>query len=90
LLAKAGRGYNALAALIFAKWRPWYALWATLLFGFLQAVALRYQNLEVAGLDVPVQLMDALPFILTVVILAGCVGKVVPPRAGGVPYVKER
>ncbi|WP_422032494.1 ABC transporter permease [Roseovarius sp.] len=86
----AGRGYIALAALIFAKWRPWYALSATLLFGFLQAVALRYQNIELGGLIIPVQLMDALPYILTVIILAGFVGRAIPPRAGGQPYVKER
>ena len=86
----AGRGYIALAALIFAKWRPWHAPWACLLFGLLQAVALRYQNLEIAGIPLPVQLMDALPYILTVVILAGFVGKAIPPRAGGQPYVKER
>lgn len=86
----AGRGYIALAALIFAKWRPWYALSSTLLFGFLQAIALRYQNIELGGIVLPVQLMDALPYILTVVILAGFVGKATPPRAGGEPYVKER
>ncbi|MDF1802887.1 ABC transporter permease [Thalassovita sp.] len=86
----AGRGYIALAALIFAKWRPWYALYATLLFGLLQAVALRYQNIDVGAFTIPVQVMDALPYILTVVILAGFVGKAIPPRAGGEPYVKER
>ncbi len=86
----AGRGFIALAALIFAKWRPWYALSACLLFGLLQAVALRYQNIELGGLVIPVQFMDALPYILTVVILAGFVGKAIPPRAGGEPYVKER
>ncbi len=86
----AGRGFIALAALIFAKWRPWHALYATLLFGFLQAIALRYQNIELGGLTVPVQLMDALPYILTVIILAGFVGKAIPPRSGGIPYVKER
>ncbi|NHX28170.1 ABC transporter permease, partial [Escherichia coli] len=86
----AGRGYVALAALIFAKWRPWHALGATLLFGFLQAVALRYQNIDLGGFTVPVQVMDALPYILTVLILAGFVGKAIPPRAGGEPYVKER
>ncbi|SEQ09814.1 ABC transporter permease [Thalassovita taeanensis] len=86
----AGRGYIALAALIFAKWRPWYALSATLLFGLLQAVALRYQNIDLGGVIIPVQVMDALPYILTVVILAGFVGKAIPPRAGGEPYVKER
>ena len=86
----AGRGYIALAALIFAKWRPWHALYATLLFGFLQAIALRYQNLDLGIVTLPVQAMDALPYILTVVILAGFIGKAVPPRAGGAPYVKER
>ncbi|MDV4168629.1 ABC transporter permease [Rhodovulum sp. FJ3] len=86
----AGRGYIALAALIFAKWRPWYALWATLLFGLLQAVALRFQNIDLGVFVLPVQFMDALPFILTVIILAGFVGKAIPPRAGGEPYVKER
>ena len=86
----AGRGFIALAALIFAKWRPWHALWACLLFGFLQAIALRYQNLDIGGVVIPVQAMDALPYVLTVVILAGFVGKAIPPRAGGEPYVKER
>ena len=86
----AGRGYIALAALIFAKWRPWYALMSCLLFGFLQAVALRYQNIDLGPVTLPVQFMDALPYILTVVILAGFVGRAIPPRAGGEPYVKER
>ncbi|MEP1585799.1 MAG: ABC transporter permease [Tateyamaria sp.] len=87
----AGRGFIALAALIFAKWRPWHALWATLLFGYLQAIALRPDIIEGAlGFKVQVQLLDALPYILTVVILAGFVGKAIPPRAGGEPYVKER
>ena len=86
----AGRGYIALAALIFAKWRPWYALYACLLFGLLQAIALRFQNLDLGLFVEPVEFMDALPYILTVVILAGFVGKAIPPRAGGEPYVKER
>ncbi|MEC7962325.1 MAG: ABC transporter permease [Pseudomonadota bacterium] len=87
----AGRGYIALAALIFAKWRPWYALWATLLFGLFQALELRPDVIEnVVGITVQSQLLGALPYILTVVILAGFVGKAIPPRAGGQPYVKER
>ena len=87
----AGRGFIALAALIFAKWRPWYALGACMLFGYLQALALRPDLLEAAfGFKVQIQLLDALPYILTVVILAGFVGKAIPPRAGGEPYVKER
>ncbi|SIT85301.1 nucleoside ABC transporter membrane protein [Yoonia rosea] len=87
----AGRGYIALAALIFAKWRPWYALYACLLFGFLQAMSLRSDVVaNVVGFQVNGQFLDVLPYILTVVILAGFVGKAIPPRAGGEPYVKER
>ena len=86
----AGRGYIALAALIFAKWRPWYALMACLLFGLLDAIAIRFQNINLGIVVVPVQFTQALPYILTVIILAGFVGKAIPPRAGGQPYVKER
>lgn len=86
-----GRGFIALAALIFAKWRPWYALWACLLFGLFGAMETRpdvIQNL--IGMKVQGQLLSALPYIMTVIILAGFVGKAIPPRAGGAPYVKER
>ena len=86
----AGKGFIALAALIFAKWRPWQALWACLLFGFLEAISIRYQGLGIGPVSLPPQFMQALPYILTVVILAGFVGKATPPRAGGRPYVKER
>ncbi|WP_349366150.1 MAG: ABC transporter permease [Nitratireductor rhodophyticola] len=87
----AGRGFIALAALIFAKWKPVPVMFACLLFGFLDAFAIRIQGtpLPLVG-QVPVQFMQALPYILTVVLLAGFIGKAVPPRAGGVPYVKER
>lgn len=86
----AGRGYIALAALIFAKWRPWPALWACLLFGLLEAISNRWQNVDLGIVELPVQFMQALPYILTVIILAGFIGKAIPPRAGGEPYVKER
>jgi len=141
----AGRGYIALAALIFAKWRPWYALGACLLFGFLFAVDNRFQNillpawslsgglllmaLALTGyvwrkdlldkfvlgglavglafisvlivvnvwgvgmgnqIKIPVVFIQSLPYILTVLVLAGFVGKAIPPRSGGVPYVKEK
>lgn len=87
----AGRGFIALAALIFAKWKPWAALWTCLLFGFLQAVEPRLQgvSLPVIG-EVPIQLIQALPYILTVVLLAGFIGRANPPKAGGQPYSKER
>ena len=87
----AGRGYIALAALIFAKWRPWYALWATLLFGLFGALETRPDVIEaLVNFKVQGQLLAALPYVMTVIILAGFVGKAIPPRAGGEPYVKER
>lgn len=87
----AGRGYIALAALIFAKWRPVPVLFACLLFALLEAGGSRLQGhvFPVIG-EVPVQFIQALPYILTVVLLAGFIGKAIPPRAIGVPYVKER
>ncbi|MEP0236013.1 MAG: ABC transporter permease [Roseibium sp.] len=87
----AGRGFIALAALIFAKWKPGNAMLACLLFGFLDAVAIRLQGQEIPGIgDVPVQFFQALPYILTVILLAGFIGKAIPPKASGVPYLKER
>ena len=140
-----GRGFIALAALIFAKWRPWHALGACLFFGLLFAIDNRFQNialpvwvilltlatiaasliiwvwrrdrldqLVIGGLaaiftviatiiiarsglsgivetaKIPVELIQSLPYILTVVVLAGFVGAATPPRAGGEPYMKER
>jgi ABC-type uncharacterized transport system permease subunit len=87
----AGRGFMALAALIFGRWHPVKALWACLLFGFLDAVAIRLQGvrLPVVG-EVPVQAIQALPYVLTVVLLAGFIGKAVAPQALGKPYLKER
>jgi simple sugar transport system permease protein len=87
----AGRGYMALAALIFGKWHPVGALWACLLFGFLDAVSIRMQGAELPFIGaVPVQFIQALPYVLTVVLLAGFIGKSVAPAALGRPYVKER
>ncbi|MDA1098500.1 MAG: ABC transporter permease [Proteobacteria bacterium] len=86
----AGQGYIALAAMIFGKWRPVPALGACLMFGLLDAVAIRLQGVVVPGIgEIPVQLIQALPYILTVVLLAGFIGKAVAPKAIGVPYVKE-
>ena len=86
----AGKGFIALAALIFAKWRPVPVMFACLLFGFLDAVAIRFAGIDIGLFEVPPQFMQALPYILTVVLLAGFIGKAVPPKAGGQPYVKER
>lgn len=139
----ANRGFIALAALIFAKWRPWYAMGACLLFGLFFAIENRFPDIQLAAywlvgflvlssilmmnyarrhllvdllvlggvsaifvaiaagiwinvgdltetVKLPSQLIQSLPYILTVVALAGFVGKAIPPRAGGEPYVKER
>ena len=87
----AGKGFIALAALIFAKWRPFQAMAACLLFGFLDAAAIRLQGADLPLIGpAPVQLIQAAPYILTVVLLAGFIGAATPPRAGGVPYTKER
>lgn len=86
----AGKGFIALAALIFAKWKPVPAMFTCLLFGFLDAAQIRLQGVELPMVgQVPVQAIQALPYILTVVLLAGFIGKAVGPKAGGVPYVKE-
>ncbi|MTI43941.1 nucleoside ABC transporter membrane protein [Roseibium hamelinense] len=87
----AGKGFIALAALIFAKWQPRNAMFACLLFGFLDAAAIRLQGQEIAGIgEIPVQFFQALPYVLTVILLAGFIGKAIPPKAAGIPYVKER
>lgn len=87
----AGKGFIALAAVIFANWRPWPALFACLLFGLLDAVAIRLQGVVLPGIgQVPVQAIQALPYVMTVVLLAGFIGKATPPKASGLPYVKER
>ena len=86
----AGRGYLALAAVIFANWRPWPVLVACLLFGFLEALQARLQGVPILGVELPVELIQALPYILTVVLVAGVMGRAEPPQASGTPYVKER
>ena len=90
----AGRGYMALAALIFGKWHPVGALWACLLFGFMDAVSIRLQGVVLPAFlgsgAVPVQAIQALPYVMTVILLAGFIGRAVAPKALGRPYVKER
>ena len=90
----AGRGYMALAAMIFGKWHPLGALAACLLFGFLDALGIRLQGAAMpawlGGGTVPVQAMQALPYVLTVVLLAGFIGRAYAPKALGTPYLKER
>jgi len=87
----AGKGYIALAALIFGKWRPVPALLACLMFGFMDALAARLQGVEIPVIGhISTDLILVLPYLLTVILLAGFIGKASPPRAIGVPYIKER
>jgi len=87
----AGQGFIALAALIFGKWRPLTVMLACLLFGFLDALAVRLQGVEIEGFGViPVQFIEATPYLLTVILLAGFIGRAIPPKAVGTAYVKER
>ncbi len=86
-----GRGYLALAALILGRWRPLPTLLACLLFALLDAVAIRLQGTALPGIGViPTQFVQALPYVMTVVLLGGFMGRAIPPRASGIPYVKER
>jgi simple sugar transport system permease protein len=82
----AGRGYIALAALIFGNWHPVGALLACLFFGLADAIAIRMQGV----VNIPTQFIQLIPYVLTMVVLAGFIGRVNPPRAIGQPYVKER
>lgn len=81
----AGRGFIALAALIFGKWHPVGAMLACLLFGLADAVAIRMQGV----VNIPVQMIQIIPYVLTLVVLAGFIGRATPPRSIGVPYIKE-
>ncbi len=85
-----GRGFLALTALIFANWRAWPALGACLLFGFLQAIANFMQGVRLFGFEIPVQVFNSLPYVMTIVLLAGFIGKSIPPKASGIPYSKDR
>lgn len=87
----AGKGFIALAAMIFGKWRPFQAMFACFLFGFFEALAARLQGVEIPGIgQVPSDLIASLPYILTVILLAGFIGKAIAPAAVGVPYIKGR
>jgi simple sugar transport system permease protein len=81
-----GRGFIALAALIFGKWMPFGAFGGGLLFGFSDALGQRFQFL---GVPIPPQFLQMVPYVITIVVLAGLVGRAVGPKAAGVPYEKE-
>jgi len=97
-----GRGFIALAALIFGKWRPVQTLAACLLFGFTEAISIQMQGAiklpvffahllrQAPGDDIPVQFIQMVPYLLTIIVLAGFIGSSRPPRALGIPYQKEK
>lgn len=95
----AGRGFIALAALIFGKWRPVQTMLACLLFGFTEALAIQLQGrhytfsllgLNVNDWEIPNQFIQIIPYVLTIVVLAGFIGNSRAPRALGIPYQKEK
>jgi general nucleoside transport system permease protein len=87
----AGRGYIALAALILAKWKPVPVLFACLFFGFTEALAIQMQGVIKlpSGEDIPVQFIQMIPYVLTIIVLAGFIGLSRAPKALGIPYKKE-
>ena len=86
-----GRGFLALAALVLGKWRPWTTLAGCVLFAALDAIAIRLQGVVLPGIGtVPVEFVQMVPYVMTIVLLAGFVGRAIPPKASGQPYVKDR
>jgi simple sugar transport system permease protein len=87
----AGRGYIALAALILAKWRPVPVLFACLFFGFTEALSIQMQGVMKlpSGEDIPVQFVQMIPSVLSIIVLAGFIGLSRAPKALGIPYRKE-
>jgi ABC-type uncharacterized transport system permease subunit len=89
----AGRGFIALAALILSKWRPWQTLIACLFFGFTEALTITIQGAPWAkmpsGEDIPIQFIQMIPYVLTIIVLAGFIGLSRAPKALGIPYRKE-
>jgi ABC-type uncharacterized transport system permease subunit len=89
----AGRGFIALAALILSKWRPWQALIACLFFGLTEALTNQIQGAPWAkmpsGEDLPIQFIQMIPYVLTIIVLAGFIGLSRAPKALGIPYRKE-
>ncbi len=87
----AGRGFIALAALILAKWKPVPVLFACLFFGLTEALTIPLANYKLAsGENIPVQFVQIIPYVLTIIVLAGFIGLSRAPKALGIPYSKEK
>lgn len=88
----AGRGFIALAALILAKWRPVQVVFACMFFGLMEALTIQIQGAswaKINGEDIPVQFIQMIPYVLTIIVLAGFIGLSKAPKALGIPYRKE-
>ena len=85
----AGRGFMALAALIFGKWKPFPTALACMLFGFAEAAQIRLQGASLFGKPVPVQFIQILPYVVTILVLAGFVGRSRPPKSLGTPFRQD-
>ncbi|HUH07763.1 MAG TPA: ABC transporter permease [Egibacteraceae bacterium] len=87
-----GAGFIALAALIFGKWRPWPAFGGALLFGFTTALGSRIQllSVEIGGYPIPSAFLQSVPYVVTIAVLAGAIGRAIPPASVGIPYRRER
>ncbi|MDQ7030770.1 MAG: ABC transporter permease [Ardenticatenia bacterium] len=81
-----GKGFIALAAMIFGKWTPLGGLGGAMLFGFSEALGTRFQIL---GIPLPSQFLQIVPYVVTMIVLAGLVGRAIPPAAIGQPYEKQ-
>ncbi len=87
----AGRGFIALAALIFAKWKPIPTLFTCLFFGFMDALTIPLANYRLpSGENIPVQFVQIIPYVITIIVLAGFIGSSRAPKALGIPYRKEK
>jgi len=82
-----GKGFIALAAMIFGKWNPLGAFGGALLFGFADALQIK---LQISGVRVPYQFLGMVPYLITMIVLAGLIGRAIPPAADGIPFVKDR
>lgn len=87
----AGNGYLALTALVFGNWRPLYTALGCLMFGFFTALQVQIEGVIFPGIGkIPGSLIQMIPYILTVIVLAGLMAKSVAPKAIGVPFIKSR